>query len=431
MPQTLDVKLFNVTFVLYFSSFIAYTLYAGLHKKSLTNVGAWLAALGVIPHTIAFFIRWQISGHIPLSNMYEYISLMGWMTVIMLLVVHFHYRRPLLGAFISPVIVMMIVAAALLPKDVNQSLMPALQSIWLHIHVSMAAIGSGCFLVSYAVSSIYLLRKFDQQQLDPALAKKMNLQTSLLTIAGPLVISLLALILGVRPQTPESFLLNPASGLNYGGFFVLFGLFFLIGTIALAVFWAGRKRDVTGYGGWIFSIAIFALLIGGLVVGMLIRNDLLGITHNLHQSHGEVAKSAWLIFEFIGATALVAIIIGLALIPVFFKISRRLNMIDSFDLKVLDEISYKTVSLGYPLYTVGALFAGAIWAEQAWGTFWSWDPKETGALIIWLFYSGYLHARYQRGWKGSRAAVLVVAGFLMIVLSFFGNYFFGGLHAYG
>ena len=67
--------------------------------------------------------------------------------------------------------------------------------------------------------------------------------------------------------------------------------------------------------------------------------------------------------------------------------------------KLLDEINYRAVTLGYPLYTLGALFAGAIWAEQAWGAFWSWDPKEVGALIIWLFYSAFLHARYQRGWS--------------------------------
>jgi ABC-type transport system involved in cytochrome c biogenesis permease subunit len=100
------------------------------------------------------------------------------------------------------------------------------------------------------------------------------------------------------------------------------------------------------------------------------------------------------------------------------------------NLDILDEINYKSVTLGYPLYTVGALFAGAIWAERAWGQFWGWDPKEVGALIIWLFYSGFLHARYQRNWKGKRAAILSLCGFGMVLLTFFGNYFFGGLHAY-
>ena len=96
----------------------------------------------------------------------------------------------------------------------------------------------------------------------------------------------------------------------------------------------------------------------------------------------------------------------------------------------MQEIAYAAVAIGYPLYTVGALFAGAIWAEQAWGTWWSWDPKEVGALIIWLFYTVFLHARYQRKWSGDRAAVLLVLGMLFVFISFFGNYFFGGLHSF-
>ena len=89
------------------------------------------------------------------------------------------------------------------------------------------------------------------------------------------------------------------------------------------------------------------------------------------------------------------------------------------------------MSIGYPLFTLGALFAGSIWAYKAWGTFWGWDPKEVGALIIWLFYTSYLHARFQRGWKGNRAAVLSIVGFVIIMLSFFGNILLGGQHAYG
>ncbi|MBU1652263.1 cytochrome c biogenesis protein CcsA, partial [bacterium] len=136
------------------------------------------------------------------------------------------------------------------------------------------------------------------------------------------------------------------------------------------------------------------------------------------------------IFEFFG----VALVLTW---PIFFLCnavltSFKVKFLDKLDmdLEILDEINYKAIALGYPLYTVGALFAGAIWAEQAWGSFWSWDPKEVGSLIIWLFYSGFLHARYQRQWRGSKAAILAVFGFLMVLLSFFGNYFFGGQHAY-
>jgi ABC-type transport system involved in cytochrome c biogenesis permease subunit len=124
----------------------------------------------------------------------------------------------------------------------------------------------------------------------------------------------------------------------------------------------------------------------------------------------------------------------LAIFPILYciiynKLGSAINSI-SGKIDILDEINYRAVSLGYPLYTVGALFAGAIWAEQAWGSFWSWDPKEVGSLLVWFFYSAVLHARYNRDWKGGRLAILSIIGTSMIFVTFYGNFFFGGLHAY-
>ncbi len=95
----------------------------------------------------------------------------------------------------------------------------------------------------------------------------------------------------------------------------------------------------------------------------------------------------------------------------------------------LDRISYNSVIVGFPLLTL-VIILGAIWAEEAWGRYWSWDPKETAALVTWLFYVGYLHTRVVKGWAGTRSAVLVVIAFIAVVFTFFGNYFFEGLHAY-
>jgi cytochrome c-type biogenesis protein CcsB len=114
------------------------------------------------------------------------------------------------------------------------------------------------------------------------------------------------------------------------------------------------------------------------------------------------------------------------LLPVTSRFSARLP-----ETQTLDSVAYKAIGVGYPLFTVGALFAGAIWAEQAWGSFWSWDPKEVGSLIVWLVYSAYLHARFVKGWTGVRAAVLSAAGFTCTILTFFANLILGGLHAYG
>ena len=98
-------------------------------------------------------------------------------------------------------------------------------------------------------------------------------------------------------------------------------------------------------------------------------------------------------------------------------------------LDVLDEIGYRAVIIGFPLLTMTVVL-GAVWAEIAWGSYWSWDPKETASLLTWLVYGAYLHARVARGWVGRRAAWLLIAGFASVLLCFFGNLFFGGLHSY-
>ncbi len=99
-------------------------------------------------------------------------------------------------------------------------------------------------------------------------------------------------------------------------------------------------------------------------------------------------------------------------------------------LEKLDEIGYRGVVATFPLITVMILL-GALWADTAWGRYWGWDPKETAALVTWLIYGAYLHARVVRDWRGKRAAWLLVLGFAAVLFSYFGNHFFGGLHSYG
>jgi cytochrome c-type biogenesis protein CcsB len=96
---------------------------------------------------------------------------------------------------------------------------------------------------------------------------------------------------------------------------------------------------------------------------------------------------------------------------------------------LLDEIGHKAVVIGFPFLTA-VIVLGAIWAEVAWGSYWSWDPKESASLVTWLIYAAYLHARVVRDWAGRRAAVLLLVGFAATLLTYFGNYFFGGLHSY-
>ncbi len=269
--MTPDVHLFTVSLWLYLAAFVLFTAYFALRHVSLGRLAAVVLFAGGGFQTAGLGLRWNLAGHIPLSNMFEYATAMSWMAVVSFGLLLWRYRKLVVGVFVAPLVFALVVAASMLPKDITQQLVPALQSYWLTIHVSLAALGEGAFAVAFAVSVMYLV----------------------------------------------------TARLGGGG-------------------------------------------------------------------------------------------------------KRRLPSPD-----LLDEINYRAIAIGYPLFTIGALFAGAIWAHNAWGAFWSWDPKEVGSLIIWLFYTGYLHARLQRDWRGTRAAWMSIIGFLMTVLSFVGNIFLGGNHAYG
>lgn len=152
-------------------------------------------------------------------------------------------------------------------------------------------------------------------------------------------------------------------------------------------------------------------------------------------------KSQWLTFHVVTAMlsyGAFAISFGLGLMYLLKARSnhesgksQEKNWIARFpEAPVLDELAYKVIGFAFPLLTL-CILTGAIWANYAWGTYWSWDPKETWSLITWIIYAGYLHARLMYGWKGKRAAWMEVIGFLAVLFTFFGvNYLLPGLHSY-
>tara|TARA_Y100001933_G_scaffold220399_1_gene229640 strand:- start:307 stop:1233 length:927 start_codon:yes stop_codon:yes gene_type:complete len=100
-------------------------------------------------------------------------------------------------------------------------------------------------------------------------------------------------------------------------------------------------------------------------------------------------------------------------------------------LEKLDTLSYRSILVGFVLLTLG-LISGAVWANEAWGTWWSWDPKETWAFISWLFYAAYLHMRISKGWQGRKPAILATSGIFIVLICYLGVNFWGiGLHSYG
>jgi ABC-type transport system involved in cytochrome c biogenesis permease subunit len=137
-------------------------------------------------------------------------------------------------------------------------------------------------------------------------------------------------------------------------------------------------------------------------------------------------RSGWLVLHvslsFVGESFFVASFIA----SIAFLASKDENKKREYD-----RVTYTAIAAGYPIFTAGALVFGAIWAEQAWGAWWSWDPKEIWALVTWLSYTAYLHLRLVRRRKDAWPSVVAILGFLFALFTFFGvNFLLSGLHSY-
>jgi len=413
MTSTLDVQLFWYAFWCYLIGFLALSFWLAMRKPMLTKIGGFAIALGFVLQSIAFVSRWMYTGHFPMSNMYEYLAVMSWMAALSFWILLWRYRQWVISSLISSVIVMLMVTTSLLPKDPSQQLMPALQSKWLMIHVTLASIGAGAFAVAAAVSLIFLFAAREHFKPNTKFQPS-AIPAALSLVVVPILLAIVASATKVFGSQTQMVFFGSQS-VTGGSILTVLGMYLPVSGFV----WARASHNVdSDHKRYWSALGFVGLFFGALVGGTLVLYDQIAITM------GNPLR----IFEFFGITMIcgTAIIFVVHTILGFGTVLSKIHL----DGQMLDEINYRSVTLGYPLYTLGALFAGAIWAEQAWGSFWSWDPKEVGALIIWLFYSAFLHARYQRGWTGSRTAILSLVGFAMMMLSFFGNYFFGGLHSY-
>lgn len=151
-----------------------------------------------------------------------------------------------------------------------------------------------------------------------------------------------------------------------------------------------------------------------------------------------VLRSYWLpvhtVFAFIGDAIFFAgflVSIVYLIVEKGVKKKRKGEISDRLpSLETLDRINYKCMSYGFPFLTLG-IITGSLWAELAWGSYWSWDPKETWSLITWIVYAILIHNRLAIGWRGRRTAYLMIVGFVFVLVTFAGvNLFMGGLHSY-
>jgi ABC-type transport system involved in cytochrome c biogenesis permease subunit len=178
---------------------------------------------------------------------------------------------------------------------------------------------------------------------------------------------------------------------------------------------------------WRYRIAVVTA--GGVVIALA----LLAYAYTLPSRHVPLAPALQqsLLLSFHVAAAMLAygmFAIGFGAAAIYL-VRRYYIGTGASRLETLENTAHHAVLIGFPFMTL-TIVLGALWADIAWGRYWGWDPKETSSLVTWLVYAAYLHARVLRGWRGSKSVLLIVVGFLAVLFTFFGNYFFSGLHAY-
>jgi cytochrome c-type biogenesis protein CcsB len=212
------------------------------------------------------------------------------------------------------------------------------------------------------------------------------------------------------------------SFLGYAAFGVSFG------AAAAYIITITESRKEKTYIFWSIVVGIF------LVVLIAMGIDLLSLTAVQRK---EFIQSYFLKATFMsssGAIVAVSWVVSIAFVFAIWRFGLGLKKILtslSITPNMLDEITYKSIAIGFPLFTLGGLLMGAIWANSAWGKYWSWDPKETWSLITCFVYALYLHSRFVANWRGKRVAIIAVVGFISVIFTYLGvNLLLSGLHAY-
>lgn len=349
------------------------------------KAGIVVSIIGFIAQLGYFITRWIYAGHAPVSNMFEFTTAFGMFLVGAFILIYFIYRVKILGLVALPIAVLFISYATMFPTDVTP-LVPSLQSHWLTIHVVTAAIGQSILAISAVAALIYLLK-----EVDPKTPSKERFWLEAILYFCVVVVGFVIVTLTFR-------------GMGYEAEFTYIDK-------------TGMEREIVYNMPAIFGMNEYELKSEGAMEPLLEMPALIN-----------AKKLTTVTWSFLAGTILYL----LYRLIVRKRICELLNpLMTKVNSNLTDEIGYRSVLIGFPIFTLGALVFAMIWAQEAWGRFWGWDPKEVWALITWLFYAAYLHLRLSKGWEGRKSAWLALIGFAIIIFNLvFVNLVIAGLHSY-
>ncbi len=388
------------------------------------SLATWL---GLIANTGAVAHRWYEAGHPPFASVYEMLLSFVWTLAVLTLIAEKKYGVKVIGTVTMPVAIVGVVLMQLLRTEVHP-LVPALQSTWLHVHVTLAMLAYAACALSFALAMMFLIQ--DKMKTETFLAVT---SASTMAIYASLVLTrfekwgALSLVAWDPERKSEVFL---SKGMRL---FVtipdlgwLMMLAFLVVASPLVFYGIARWKNDESF----FALANRAVFVSILIQVMALVMFLVRASDGRYPSLDadglfptSLAASPFILSGLVGG-----IFISLLYLLLLWRRADLERLLP--DAENLDRITYKTIGIAFPLLTL-MIAAGAYWANQTWGSYWSWDPKETWAAITWVVYAGYLHMRITRGWRGRRAAYFAILGFAVVMFTFFGvTYLLPGLHAY-
>ena len=405
------------------------TLYLGFGvtgTSSYVRFASLATWAGLLANTGAVAHRWYEAGHPPFASIYEMLLSFVWTLAVLTLIAEKKYGVKVIGTVTMPVAIVGVVLMQLLRTEVHP-LVPALQSTWLHVHVTLAMLAYAACALSFALAMMFLIQ--DKMSTGTFLAA-----TSLFGVATYIGILTrfekwggLSLI-AWNPQDKSEIFISKGVRL----FVVVPDLGWLMLVVLAAVtapfvlYLLGRRKQDEGLLAIANRAVFLSILLQTLALAFFVIRARDGSYASL-DAEGlyptSLAASPFILSGMVGG-----IFASLLYLLLLWRRADLERMLPSAN--ELDRITYRTIAIAFPLLTL-MIAAGAYWANRTWGSYWSWDPKETWAAITWLVYAGYLHMRITRGWRGRRAAYFAILGFAVVMFTFFGvTYLLPGLHAY-
>jgi len=422
-----ETNLLFATLIFYAGAGALYLGFGVTGTESYVKFASLATWMGLIANTAAVAHRWYDAGHPPFASVYEMLLSFVWTLAVLTLIAEKKFGVKVIGTVTMPVAIVGVVLMQLLRTEVHP-LVPALQSTWLHVHVTLAMLAYAACALSFALAMMFLIQD--------------NMKTeTFLAVTSASTLGIYASIVLTRFEKWGGLSLSAWNPENKAEVFLSKGvrLFVTIPDLGwlmtLTLLGVASPLVLYGLARWKNNDTFLTIANRGVFLSILLQIMTL-VMFLMRANDGRypsldadglfptsLAASPFILSGLVGG-----VFISLLYLLLVWRRPDLGRLLPSAD--NLDRITYKTICLAFPLLTL-MIAAGAYWANQTWGSYWSWDPKETWAAITWLVYAGYLHMRITRGWRGRRAAYFAILGFAVVMFTFFGvTYLLPGLHAY-